>query len=125
MEMGGTPALLADVLVVQLGRPRFPGAKRIYNLPARRDRYISAIKTGRWRDIKPLMEFAAVGRRLSAYLDFDNSLRARLELYVAGSRKYQVRVSLRRLHEILNRPGARAHLALPPRSYRWEQSNFP
>jgi len=51
--------LLADVLVVRLGRPRFSwGQANLQPANPVRDRYISAIKQADNGDIKPLMEFA-------------------------------------------------------------------
>jgi len=51
--------LLADVLVVQLGRHRFPwGRANLQSADAVRDRYISAIKKADAGDINPLLEFA-------------------------------------------------------------------
>jgi Fic-DOC domain mobile mystery protein B len=51
--------LLADVLVVQLGRPRFPwGRANLQPGSPVRDRYISSVKQADGGDIKPLMEFA-------------------------------------------------------------------
>jgi Fic-DOC domain mobile mystery protein B len=51
--------LIADVLVVQLGRPRFTwGRANLQPAGAARDSYISAIKKADDGDIKPLIEFA-------------------------------------------------------------------
>ena len=51
--------LLADVLVVQLGRHRFPwGRANLQSADAVRDRYISAIKKADAGDINPLLDFA-------------------------------------------------------------------
>ena len=51
--------LLADVLVVQLGRHRFPwGRANLQSADAVRDRYISAIKKADAGDINPLLEVA-------------------------------------------------------------------
>jgi Fic-DOC domain mobile mystery protein B len=51
--------LIADVLVVQLGRPRFTwGRANLQPAGAVRDRYISAIQKADHGDIEPLMEFA-------------------------------------------------------------------
>jgi Fic-DOC domain mobile mystery protein B len=51
--------LIADVLVVQLGMPRFPwGRANLQSAGEVRDRYIAAIKKADDGDIKPLLEFA-------------------------------------------------------------------
>ncbi|HWQ93487.1 MAG TPA: mobile mystery protein B [Clostridia bacterium] len=51
--------LIADMLAVQLGRPRFSwGRTNLQPAGALRDRYISAIKRADEGQIKPLMEFA-------------------------------------------------------------------
>jgi Fic-DOC domain mobile mystery protein B len=51
--------LIADLLAVQLGRPRFPwGRASLQPAGAVRDRYISAIKQADNGEIRPLLEFA-------------------------------------------------------------------
>lgn len=51
--------LMADVLVVQLGRPRFTwGRANLQSAGAVRNQYISAIKMADAGDIKPLLAFA-------------------------------------------------------------------
>lgn len=51
--------LIADVLAVQLGRPRFPwGRANLQSAGAVRDTYISAIKRADEGNVKPLIEFA-------------------------------------------------------------------
>jgi Fic-DOC domain mobile mystery protein B len=51
--------LIADVLAVQLGRPRFPwGRANLQAASEVRNRYISAIKQADDGNLKPLMEFA-------------------------------------------------------------------
>jgi Fic-DOC domain mobile mystery protein B len=51
--------LIADMLVVQLGRPRFTwGQTNLQTVGELRSRYISAIKQADGGDVGPLMEFA-------------------------------------------------------------------
>ena len=51
--------LLADVLVMKLGRPAFSwGSKDLVKQGEARDKYLAAMKTADKGDIRPLLEFA-------------------------------------------------------------------